>query len=62
MFIQVLSGILLSTRLVVSADTAFDSIEYMMETLKGGSIIRFFHAGSCSMVFAVILFHIGKGL
>jgi quinol-cytochrome oxidoreductase complex cytochrome b subunit len=62
MTVQVVSGLILSTVLVASSSTAFDSVVVLIESLNGGSIIRFIHANSCSMVFVMILVHVGKGL
>jgi ubiquinol-cytochrome c reductase cytochrome b subunit len=62
MGIQVVSGLLIASALVAGADYAFNSIEYIIEALIGGRIIRFVHANFCSGVFFVMIVHLGKGL
>jgi quinol-cytochrome oxidoreductase complex cytochrome b subunit len=52
----------MASALVAGADHAFDSVEYIIETLIGGGIIRFVHANFCSGVFFVMIVHLGKRL
>jgi ubiquinol-cytochrome c reductase cytochrome b subunit len=59
---QVVSGLLMASALIAGANYAFDSVEYIIETLMGGGIMRFVHANFCSRVFFVIIVHLGKGL
>lgn len=60
--IQVVSRLLIASALIARSDYAFNSVEYIMETLIGGGIIRFVHANFCSGVFFVMIIHLGKRL
>jgi quinol-cytochrome oxidoreductase complex cytochrome b subunit len=62
MGIQVVSGLLMASALIAGANYAFDSVEYIIETLIGGGMMRFVHANFCSGVFFAIIVHLGKGL
>jgi quinol-cytochrome oxidoreductase complex cytochrome b subunit len=62
MGIQVISGLLMASALVARSDYAFNSVEYIIETLMRGGIIRFVHANFCSGVFFVMIIHLRKGL
>jgi ubiquinol-cytochrome c reductase cytochrome b/c1 subunit len=62
MGIQLLSGFLIATFLVANTDEAFNSVRGAIETLVGGRVMRFIHANCCSVIFFLVIFHLGKNM
>lgn len=59
MFLQVISGLLLS---MVYIARSFDSVCIMMEEIISISMLRYFHANYCTLVFIILWLHLGKGV
>jgi quinol-cytochrome oxidoreductase complex cytochrome b subunit len=60
--IQILTGIFLSMFYVPDERYAFESVEYIMREVEGGSFVRYIHSNGASMFFAVVYWHVGRGL
>jgi ubiquinol-cytochrome c reductase cytochrome b subunit len=58
--VQVFSRLLLSIYILLHMNMSFDTVELLIEENIGTHYLRFIHANVCSIVFFVILFHIGK--
>lgn len=58
--LQVATGLLMATSLIAGEHYAFDSVGGIMETLIRRHLSRFAHANFCSIVFFIIILHIGK--
>lgn len=58
-FLQVISRILLS---MVYIAGSFDSVCIIMEEIISISMLRYFHANYCTMVFFMLWLHLGKGI
>jgi quinol-cytochrome oxidoreductase complex cytochrome b subunit len=59
---QVFTGLVISSTLVASIIDAFNSVEMVMENGVGRHILRFIHANFCSIVFMILIVHVGKRL
>jgi quinol-cytochrome oxidoreductase complex cytochrome b subunit len=59
---QVFTGLVISSTLVASILEAFNSVESVMENRVRRHLLRFIHANFCSIVFVILIVHIGKGL
>lgn len=62
MAIQVFTGLVISSTLVASVLDAFNSVEMVIENGVGRHMLRFIHANFCSIVFMMLIVHVGKGL
>jgi ubiquinol-cytochrome c reductase cytochrome b subunit len=60
--IQLLSGIFLTMFYKVGANTAFDSINFIMREVDYGWLIRYIHSTGASAFFAVIYLHMYRGI
>lgn len=60
--IQLLSGIFLTMFYKVGADSAFDSINYIMREVDYGWLIRYIHSTGASAFFVVVYLHIYRGM
>lgn len=60
--IQVITGLVLSSTLIVSILEAFNSVESVIENGVGRHLLRYLHANFCSVVFVVLIVHIRKRL
>jgi ubiquinol-cytochrome c reductase cytochrome b subunit len=60
--IQIVTGILLSTHYTPDINTAFASVEHIMNDVNYGWAIRYAHANGASIFFFVVYVHIFKGL
>ena len=58
---QLATGIFLGMHYVATADLAFVSVESLMRDVTGGWMIRFIHANTASLFFAVIYMHVARG-
>ena len=59
---QLATGIFLAMHYIGSAELAFISVEGIMRDVWGGAMIRYIHANTASLFFAVIYLHIARGL
>ncbi len=62
LIIQILTGILLTIYYVPNAEYAFESVQYIMRETNYGWLIRYGHTTGSSVFFAIVYFHIGRGL
>jgi quinol-cytochrome oxidoreductase complex cytochrome b subunit len=62
MTLQVFTGLVISSTLVASVLDAFNSVDMVIENGVRGHMLRFVHANFCSIVFVMLIVHIGKGL
>jgi ubiquinol-cytochrome c reductase cytochrome b subunit len=60
--IQIVTGIVLAMWYVASADSAFESVEYIMRDVNAGWLLRYVHANGASFFFVVTYIHIFRGL
>jgi ubiquinol-cytochrome c reductase cytochrome b subunit len=60
--IQILSGIFLLMYYEPTAETAFDSIEYMMREVPYGWLLRYVHAVGASSFFVILYLHLYRAL
>jgi group I intron endonuclease len=58
---QLATGIFLAMHYIGSAELAFISVEGIMRDVWGGAMIRYIHANTASLFFAVIYLHIARG-
>ena len=59
---QLLTGIFLTMNFKPGADTAFDSVQYIMRDVSWGWLIRYLHATGASAFFLVVYMHMFRGL
>jgi ubiquinol-cytochrome c reductase cytochrome b subunit len=59
---QLLTGIFLTMNYKPGADTAFDSVQYIMRDVPWGSLIRYMHATGASAFFIVVYAHMFRGV
>ena len=59
---QLLTGIFLAMAYKPGAETAFDSVQYIMRDLSWGWLIRYMHATGASAFFLVVYLHMFRGL
>src|ERR1700757_4030921 len=59
---QLLTGIFLTMQYKPGADTAFDSVQYIMRDVSWGWLIRYLHATGASAFFMVVYLHMFRGL
>jgi ubiquinol-cytochrome c reductase cytochrome b subunit len=59
---QLLTGIFLTMNYKPGADTAFDSVQYIMRDVSWGWLIRYLHATGASAFFLVVYLHMFRGL
>nr|YP_009351929.1 cytochrome b [Cerion uva]AQL10420.1 cytochrome b [Cerion uva] len=62
LFLQIVTGILLSLHYTADMVHTFDSIIHIMRDVPSGWIIRSLHANGASMFFAFIYLHMARGL
>lgn len=58
--IQVFTRLMLSMYVVMLVDESFNVVENLMENNVGTHYVRYLHANLCSIVFILLLIHIGK--
>ncbi|MDR3419170.1 MAG: cytochrome bc complex cytochrome b subunit [Nevskia sp.] len=59
---QLLTGIFLTMQYKPGAETAFDSVQYIMRDVSWGWLIRYLHATGASAFFLVVYMHMFRGL
>ena len=59
---QLITGIVLTMHYKPGAETAFDSVEYIMRDVPWGNIIRYMHSTGASAFFIVVFLHMYRGL
>lgn len=59
---QLATGIFLAMHYIASADLAFISVESIMRDVNSGWMIRYIHANTASLFFAIIYLHIARGM
>jgi len=59
---QLLTGIFLTMHYKPGAETAFDSVEYIMRDVPWGNVIRYMHSTGASAFFVVVFLHMFRGL
>lgn len=59
---QLITGIVLTMHYKPGAETAFDSVEYIMRDVPWGNIIRYMHSTGASAFFIVVFMHMYRGL
>jgi len=59
---QILTGIWLTMNFMPSAESAFDSVEYIMRDVDWGWLLRYMHSTGASAFFVVIYLHMFRGL
>ena len=59
---QLLTGIFLTMNYKPGAETAFDSVQYIMRDVSWGWLIRYLHATGASAFFMVVYAHMFRGL
>src|SRR5262245_60357392 len=62
MALQFVTGIFLAMFYKVGADSAFNSVEYIMREVKWGWLIRYLHSTGASCFFVVVYLHMFRGL
>jgi len=60
--LQISTGFFLSCYYVATVDNAFASIQYISRDVSWGSMIRYFHAFGCTLIFQTLYAHISRGL
>ena len=60
--IQLLTGLILTTRYSSHVSTAFDSVIYICQDVNYGWLLRLVHSTGASFFFLFIYLHIGRGL
>lgn len=61
MVMQVVTGLVLSIYVVMLVNESFAVVELLIENNVRTHHVRFLHANICSVVFMLLLLHIGKG-
>ena len=59
---QLITGIVLTMHYKPGAETAFDSVEYIMRDVQWGWLIRYMHSTGASAFFIVVFLHMYRGL
>lgn len=59
---QLATGIFLAMHYIASADLAFISVESIMRDVNSGWMIRYIHANTASLFFAIMYLHIARGM
>ena len=59
---QLITGIVLTMHYKPGAETAFDSVEYIMRDVEWGWLIRYMHSTGASAFFIVVFLHMYRGL
>jgi ubiquinol-cytochrome c reductase cytochrome b subunit len=59
---QLVTGIVLTMHYKPGAETAFDSVEYIMRDVNWGWLIRYMHSTGASAFFIVVFLHMYRGL
>jgi ubiquinol-cytochrome c reductase cytochrome b subunit len=59
---QIVTGIFLTMFYKPGAETAFDSVEYIMRDVDWGWLIRYMHTTGASMFFLIVYLHMFRGL
>ena len=59
---QLITGIVLTMHYKPGAETAFDSVEYIMRDVPWGNVIRYMHSTGASAFFVVVFLHMYRGL
>lgn len=59
---QLITGIVLTMHYKPGAETAFDSVEYIMRDVPWGNVIRYMHSTGASAFFIVVFLHMYRGL
>jgi quinol-cytochrome oxidoreductase complex cytochrome b subunit len=62
LLIMIATGIVLAMHYVPTGNGAFKSVEHIMRDVNFGWLIRYIHTTGASMFFAVVYFHIFRGL
>ena len=60
--IQLITGLILTTRYSAHVDTAFDSVIYICQDVNYGWLVRLTHSTGASFFFLFLYLHIGRGL
>jgi len=60
--IQIVTGILLAMHYTPHVDIAFVSVEHIMRDVNYGWLIRYTHANTASLFFAIVYAHVARGL
>jgi len=60
--IQLVTGLILTTRYSAHVDTAFDSVIYICQDVNYGWLARLMHSTGASFFFLFLYLHIGRGL
>lgn len=60
--IQLVTGLILTTRYSCHADIAFDSVIYICQEVNFGWLLRLVHSTGASFFFLFLYFHIARGL
>jgi len=60
--VQLVTGLILTTRYSSHVDTAFDSVIYICQDVNYGWLIRLLHSTGASFFFLFLYLHIGRGL
>ena len=60
--IQLITGLILTTRYSAHVDTAFDSVIYICQDVNYGWLVRLVHSTGASFFFLFLYLHIGRGL
>ncbi|MDE0855946.1 MAG: cytochrome bc complex cytochrome b subunit [Nevskia sp.] len=59
---QLVTGIVLAMAYKPGAETAFDSVQYIMRDVSWGWLIRYLHAAGASAFFLVVYLHMFRGI
>ena len=59
---QLITGIVLAMAYKPGAETAFDSVQYIMRDVSWGWLIRYMHAAGASAFFLVVYLHMFRGI
>ena len=62
LFLQLVSGLLLSMHYSNTMDTSFDSVSHILRDVRGGWFLRSLHANTASFFFIALYAHVGRGL
>ena len=60
--IQIITGVTLAMHYTPNIYEAFDSVEHIMRDVNNGWFIRYCHANTASAFFALVYFHIARGI
>ena len=62
LIIQIISGLTLTMHYNPSALEAFNSVEHIMRDVNNGWLIRYLHSNTASAFFALVYFHVARGM